>query len=73
VAFTSQFTTVWANPNDMMYHDTRMDLKSEDRHARTVLANLERQVQKVERVKDREVKNKLMQFYHDKYGIQVSN
>jgi hypothetical protein len=28
VAFTSKFNSVWAHPNDMMFHDTKMDLKS---------------------------------------------
>jgi len=64
VAFTSKFSTVWAHPNEMMFHDTKMDLKSHDRHARTVLANLERQVKKIERVKNKDVKNKMLQFYN---------
>jgi hypothetical protein len=63
-AFTSKFSSVWAHTNDMMFHDTRMDLKSQDRHARTVLANLERQVHKIERVKNKDVKNKMLMFYN---------
>jgi hypothetical protein len=74
VSFTSNFSNVWAHPNESMFRDTRITANQDpDPSARTVLLTLERQVQKIERIKNKEVKERMQKYYKERYGIQASD
>jgi hypothetical protein len=74
VSFTSGFSNVWGPPNEWFYKDTRMSANNNpDVSARTILLTLERQVQKVERIKGKEVKERMKKYYQDRYGVVASD
>ena len=58
VAFSSHFTNVWASPNQMMYEDGRLSATriKQEREARILMHNLERQLKKVEDMKEKKLK-----------------
>jgi len=74
VAFTSDFSNVWANNNEMMYRDTKISGASvrREREAKALLFQLERQVLKMERVKQKELKARLVNHYSVNFGVHVS-
>jgi len=57
-----------------MFHDTTLHTNAvkQEREARCLMVSLEKQVRKMEIIKDKEFKSQLLQYYKDKYDITVS-
>jgi hypothetical protein len=72
VNFTATFSNVWAPTNDFRGNKTPASRMEGQQSPKSVLLNLERQVQKMERIKHKEVKEKVREYYAEKYGIEVS-
>ena len=75
VAFSSLYSNVWTQPVDMMYKDTQInsDMVRKERKAKNLLTSLERQVQKIERIKNKEIKSKMVKYYVENYGVKISS
>jgi hypothetical protein len=75
VAFSSLYSNVWTQPVDMMYKDTQInsDMVRKEREAKNLLTSLERQVQKIERIKNKEIKSKMVKYYVENYGVKISS
>ena len=75
VAFSSLYSNVWTQPVDMMYKDTQInsDMVRKEREAKNLLTSLERQVQKIERIKNKEIKSKRVKYYVENYGVKISS
>ena len=60
---------------DMMFKDTQInsDMVRKEREAKNLLTSLERQVQKIERVKNKEIKSKMVKYYVENYGVKISS
>jgi hypothetical protein len=75
VAFSSLYSNVWTQPVDMMFKDTQInsDMVRKEREAKNLLTSLERQVQKIERIKNKEIKSKMVKYYVENYGVKISS
>ena len=67
--FSNQFHNVWITPNEMMFNDTTLHTNAvkQEREARCLMVSLERQVSKMEKIREWELKDKLLQYYQDNY------
>ena len=74
VGFTSDFSNVWVPNNEMMYRDTKIssDTVRREREAKALLFQLEKQVLKMEQVKQKEFKQRLVNHYSENFGVHVS-
>ena len=74
VAFSAQYSNVWTSPNQMMYEDSGLSSVKirQDREARILMHNLDRQLKKVEEMKGKKVKEEMAKFYLEQFGIVVS-
>ena len=75
VAFSSLYSNVWTQPVDMMFKDTLInsDTVRKEREAKNLLTTLEKQVQKIERIKNKEIKSKMVKYYVENFGVKISS
>lgn len=59
----------------MMYKDTLInsDTVRKEREAKNLLTTLEKQVQKIERIKNKEIKSKMVKYYVENFGVKISS
>lgn len=74
VAFSSLYSNVWTQPVDMMFKDTLInsDTVRKEREAKNLLNTLEKQVQKIERIKNKEIKSKMVKYYLENFNVRIS-